>query len=159
MVISWAIHTDRAKGVRATRDAEARIKALRDAARMGVADIESADTELSISQVVVARVYPSGSPPPPPQSRRPDAGYLRVGRRTSTETFDEQPVPEPASAVQFTHELRSFGSAGTSRRRYLRSLAAACRTFSTLVCPVTFRIVSRLASARNCGMGFGKSSC
>lgn len=44
MVISWAIHTDLAKGdqgVRAMRDAEAHIKALRHAARMGIADIES----------------------------------------------------------------------------------------------------------------------
>jgi hypothetical protein len=44
----------------------------------------------------------------------------------------------------------------TDHRHYFLTLAAACLTFSTLVSPVTRRIVSSLVSARNCGMSLGR---
>ena len=40
--------------------------------------------------------------------------------------------------------------------RYFLILAAACLTFSTLLSPVAFRMVSSFVSARNCAMGLGR---
>ena len=96
------------------------------------------------TQVVVATVHPSSSRPHHVKADGPTRGtYVRLGstnreadaaliaeleRRTSTETFDEQPVPDLNSeAIDFAAASQSFAERRSLRRQDLAALGLVSR--------------------------------
>jgi len=96
------------------------------------------------TQVVVATVHPSGTRPHHLKADGPARGtYVRLGstnreadvaliaelaRRTSTETFDEQPVPELNSeAIDFAAASQCFAERRSLRRQDLEALGMVSR--------------------------------
>lgn len=96
------------------------------------------------TQVVVATVHPSGTRPHHLKADGPTRGtYVRLGstnreadtaliaelaRRTSTETFDEQPVPELNSeAIDFAAASQCFAEKRALRRQDLEALGLVSR--------------------------------